>query len=99
MASILQVISVIIKKPAVAAVLGVIAGLALGLIFGWVIWPVQWTDATPEVLRADLQEDYMRMAIDSFRVNGDQILAIQRIAYKAACGGPHSDPRTVRIIF
>ena len=78
MASILQVISAIIKRPAVAAVLGVIAGLALGLLFGWVLWPVQWTDATPEVLRADLQEDYLRMAIDSFRVNGDQILAIQR---------------------
>ena len=78
MASILQVISLIIKKPAVAATLGVIAGLSLGLIIGWGIWPVQWTDATPEVLRADLQEDYMRMAIDSYRVNGDQALAVQR---------------------
>jgi len=78
MASILQVISLIIKKPAIAATLGVIAGLALGLIIGWGIWPVQWTDATPEVLRADLQEDYLRMTIDSFRFNGDQILALQR---------------------
>jgi hypothetical protein len=42
---------------------------------------VEWTDATPEVLRTDLQEDYLRMAIDSFSVNGDQILAMQR--YKA----------------
>lgn len=78
MASILQVISLILKKPAVAITVGVIAGLALGLIVGWGLWPVQWTDATPEVLRADLQEDYMRMAIDSFRVNGDQLLAIER---------------------
>jgi len=78
MASILQVISVIIKNPKVAAILGVIGGLILGLIIGWGIWPVQWTDATPEVLRADLQEDYMRMAIDSYRVNGDPNLAVQR---------------------
>jgi len=78
MASILQVISVIIKNPKVAAILGVIGGLILGLIIGWGIWPVQWTDATPEVLRADLQEDYMRMAIDSYRVNGDSNLAVQR---------------------
>ena len=35
-----------------------------GLIIGWGIWPVQWTDATPEVLRDDLQEDYLRMAIE-----------------------------------
>jgi len=78
MASILQVISALFKRPAVAAGFGVVAGLVLGLIIGWGIWPVQWTDATPEVLRADLQVDYMRMAIDSFRVNGDQILALER---------------------
>ena len=78
MASILQVISVILKNPKNAAILGLIGGLLIGLIFGWVIWPVEWTDATPEVLRADLQEDYMRMAIDSYRVNGDSNLAVQR---------------------
>ena len=78
MASILQVLSEYIKKPIVVAILGAIVGLILGLIIGWGIWPVQWTDATPEVLRADLQEDHLRMAIDSFRVNGSQGLALQR---------------------
>ena len=78
MDALLQVLAVYIKKPAVAATLGAIAGLIIGMIFGWVIWPVQWTNATPEVLRVDLQEDYLRMAIDSFRVNGNQTLAVQR---------------------
>ena len=78
MAALLQVLEVYIKKPAVAATLGVLAGLIIGLTIGWGIWPVQWTDATPEVLRADLQADYMRMAIDSFRVNGNQTLALKR---------------------
>jgi hypothetical protein len=78
MDALLQVFAVYLKRPAVAITLGVIVGLILGMIFGWVIWPVQWTNATPEVLRADLQEDYMRMAIDSFRVNGNQALAVQR---------------------
>ncbi len=78
MAALLQVLAVYVKKPAVAATLGAIAGLIIGLIIGWGIWPVQWTDATPEVLRADLQDDYLRMAIDSFRVNGDQDLAVKR---------------------
>ncbi|MGB7877005.1 MAG: hypothetical protein WBL25_21695 [Anaerolineales bacterium] len=78
MAALLQVLEVYIKKPAVAAALGAIVGLIIGLTIGWGIWPVQWTDATPEVLRADLQADYMRMAIDSFRVNGNQPLAVQR---------------------
>jgi len=78
MAALLQVLEVYIKKPLVAAALGAVVGLIVGLIIGWGIWPVQWTDATPEVLRADLQADYMRMAIDSFRVNGNQPLAVQR---------------------
>ena len=86
MDSILQVISMLIKKPAIAAILGAIAGLVLGLIVGWGIWPVEWTDATPQALSAESQEDYMRMAIDSFQVNGDQTLAVQR--YKAV--GPNA---------
>lgn len=78
MDSLLQVLAVYLKRPAVAVTIGVIVGLIIGLVFGWVVWPVQWTNATPEVLRADLQEDYVRMAVDSFRVNGNQALAVQR---------------------
>ena len=78
MSALLQVFSVLIKKPAVAITLGAIVGIAIGLTLGWGIWPVEWTDATPEVLRVDLQEDYMRMAIDSFRVNSNPDLAMQR---------------------
>ncbi len=59
-------------------ILGVILGLLLGLIIGWGIWPVQWTDATPEALRTDLQQDYLRMTIDSYYRNGNVNLAMQR---------------------
>ena len=79
MAALLQVLAVYIKKPAVAATIGAILGLIFGLVvLGWWLWPVEWTDGTPEVLRSDLQVDYMRMTIDSFRVNGNQPLAVQR---------------------
>ena len=79
MASILQVLSAIFKKPANAAALGAILGLLFGwLVIGWWLWPVSWTDGTPEVLRSDLRADYLRMTIDSFRVNGDQALAVKR---------------------
>jgi len=78
MDGLLQVLAVYLKRPVVAATLGAIVGLIIGLIFGWGIWPVQWTNATPEVLRTDLQADYMRMAIDSFRVNANQAQAVQR---------------------
>src|SRR5690606_20346163 len=55
-----------------------VGGLVLGLIWAWVIDPVDFVDATPAYLRADLQEDYLRMAIDSYRLNPDPNLALQR---------------------
>jgi hypothetical protein len=48
------------------------------LVWGYVIDPVDFVDATPSYLRADLQEDYLRMAIDSYRLNPDPNLAVQR---------------------
>ena len=36
-------------KISIAAIIGVI----LGLVYGWVINPIQYTDITPNILRAD----------------------------------------------
>jgi hypothetical protein len=62
-------------------ILGVVLGLLLGLIIGWGLWPVQWTDATPDALRTDLQQDYLRMTIDSYYRNGNTTLAMERYNY------------------
>lgn len=75
----MQFIVALLKKlPIVPVAAGVIGGLLLGLLIGWVIAPVDFVDATPSYLRADLQEDYLRMAIDSYRVNQSMDLAVQR---------------------
>jgi hypothetical protein len=55
-----------------------VGGLIIGLVWGYVIDPVDFVDATPSYLRADLQEDYLRMTIDSYRLNPDPNLAVQR---------------------
>ncbi len=55
-----------------------VGGLVLGLLWGYVISPIEFVDATPSYLRADLREDYMRMAIDSYRLNPDPNLAVAR---------------------
>jgi len=68
----------LLKNMRVVLILGVVLGLLLGLIIGWGIWPVKWTDASPEVLRADLQKDYLRMTIDSYNRTGDPNIAMQR---------------------
>ena len=69
MEAVTAIIKNLLKNPRMTLIVGVVMGLLLGLIVGWGLWPVQWTDAAPDVLRADLQEDYLRMAIDSYRVN------------------------------
>jgi len=64
------------KRPIVAAALGFVLGLFIGLVvLGWGLWPVQWTNADPSSLRSDLQEDYLRMTIDSYIRNGSGILS------------------------
>lgn len=56
----------------------------IGVLFGWLaigwgVWPLEWTDASASDLRADLQEDYLRMAVDSFAVNGNITKALDRM--------------------
>ncbi|NMB56291.1 MAG: hypothetical protein GYA15_16495 [Leptolinea sp.] len=68
-----------LKNPLYAGITGFLVGLILGLpILGWIVWPVQWTDAAPQHLRSDLQADYLRMMIDSYNRNQDESLAHKR---------------------
>jgi hypothetical protein len=55
--------------------LGAVFGL---VVLGWIVWPVQYIDTTPDMLRSDIQLDYLRMAVDSYSVNGDDTLARSR---------------------
>jgi len=82
------IIKNLLNNPKVSLVLGVVLGLLLGLIVGWGLWPVQWTDGTPEVLRADLQDDYLRMAIDSYNRTSDVNAAARRWDDLGAAAGP-----------
>jgi hypothetical protein len=74
----MQFIVAFLKKIPIMPIILFAAGLGLGLLVGWVIAPVEFKDATPVYMREDLQEDYLRMAIDSFRVNQNPNLAVQR---------------------
>jgi hypothetical protein len=64
------------RKQSLLVVLLLVLGVAIGVPIGWATVVV--VDTTPDVLRADIQEDYLRMAIDSFRVNRDPNLAVRR---------------------
>ncbi len=78
MEAILAIVKNLLKNNRLVFVLGVILGLALGVTFAWGIWPVEVVDTTPDVLRFDLQQDYLRMTIDSFNKTGDVDAAMRR---------------------
>jgi hypothetical protein len=75
-----------LKRPVVAAILAGIVGIILGLIWAWVIQPVQWVNVPPEKLGTYYQEQYLRAAIDSYRVDPDNALALQRYQGLGAVG-------------
>ncbi len=80
-----------LRNPVVAAIVAVIIGFVLGLAWGWGVQPVEWKDATPELLRADYQQDYLKMTIDSFLVNSDTTLALQRWSNLGTAAGTALD--------
>ena len=57
-----------------------ILGTTLGLIYGWVINPVQYTDITPEALRIDYRTDYVLMVAEAYHAEEDPALAARRLA-------------------
>jgi hypothetical protein len=61
------------------ASLGLLAGLALGLVLAWFIWPVSYSNADPADLRLDLKDDYIRMIAASYSLDGDMARALQRL--------------------
>jgi len=72
----MQFIVALLKKLPIASILAVVIGVIVGLFVGW--QTKDFTNATPSYLRPDLQVDYLRMAIDSFRLNQNPDLAVQR---------------------
>lgn len=76
------------------------AGLLVGVLYAWVINPVQWVDGTPVNLRHDYQTDSLSAAIESYSVNRDVDLAVLRYQSLGEAGptvlaGIRADPGEV----
>ncbi|MBV6449823.1 MAG: hypothetical protein MHPDNHAH_00536 [Anaerolineales bacterium] len=61
-------------------VIACIAGIALGLAYGWVVDPVDFFDLTPDTLRADYKADYVLMVAETYRASRDPGLAARQLA-------------------
>jgi hypothetical protein len=55
-------------------------GVAVGLIYGWIINPVKFIDTTPASLRADYRSDYVLMVAEAYHADQDAELAGRRLA-------------------
>ena len=57
----------------------ILAGLAAGLYYGWMINPVTYVNTTPEALRADYKADYVLMVAEVYHDERDASLAARRL--------------------
>ena len=61
-------------------IVGVVVGLALGFAIGWWLWPVQYTNTEPGVLRQDYRDDYIIMVATAYEAEGSLELARERLS-------------------
>ncbi len=68
------------RRILVLALVGLVAGVALGLAIGWLWWPVEYTNTTPAQLRQDYANDYVLMVATAYRIDGNLDDARLRLA-------------------
>jgi hypothetical protein len=59
----------------------IVVGIALGLLYGWLVDPVDFVDTTPNTLRADYRADYVLMVAEIFSAERDVEKAVIRLTY------------------
>ncbi len=68
------------RRPPVYLLTGLILGLALGVLYGWVLKPAETIDAQPQDLRADFKDDYRELIARAYVSNSDLGRAEARLA-------------------
>jgi len=64
----------------VLVIIALIAGVGMGLAYGWYIDPVDFFDLTPDTLSADYKADYVLMTAEAYHLEQDPGLAARRLA-------------------
>lgn len=60
--------------------LGLLLGVAAGLVYGWLVQPVEYVNTTPESLREDFRADYVLMLAEAYPGQGDLEWVRQHLA-------------------
>ena len=59
--------------------LTLLAGLGAGLLVGWYVWPVTYTEAVPSRMRQDLKDETVWMAAQAYAYDSDLNAAQARL--------------------
>jgi hypothetical protein len=59
---------------------GLVIGAVLGLLYAWLLQPVQYTNTTPASLRADFKDQYRYLIASAYVADGDLVRARARMA-------------------
>lgn len=59
---------------------GLLIGLVLGIVYAWLISPVEYTDTSPASLRADFKDEYRYLIAASHRVHGNLERTLARLS-------------------
>lgn len=65
--------------PRIALIVGLVIGLTLGLIYTWVINPVELVNTYPALLRSDYRRDWIRLVALSYVADGNLERARERL--------------------
>lgn len=60
--------------------LGLLLGIGLGLLVGWVVWPLEYSEADPSILEDSYQRDYTLLIASAYSQDRDLELARARLA-------------------
>jgi hypothetical protein len=59
---------------------GLALGIALGLVYSWMISPVEYVNGAPDALRSDFKDQYRITIASAYYVDGDLVRARTRLA-------------------
>jgi hypothetical protein len=60
--------------------IAILIGIGAGLLYGWVINPIEYIDTSPDSLGIDYKADFVLMTAEAYHADGDLNAASERLA-------------------
>jgi hypothetical protein len=67
------------RDNVIPLLLGIILGFFIGVLYAWVISPVEYVDTAPKSLREDFRQDYLALISSAYASTGDILRARARL--------------------